>query len=153
MNNKWNTWLTPLGCLVVIVILLIIVFTSTGCSPSSSTGNSSTAQAYASESTSDTSKQIYVCSHLNPSELHANKRFPNYAAVIWVEPITQNVFSVSFAGSVARSISAAGDSYLYYRTISGPLQTADNTVGATPILFGQYQERAEEAGYTFIYEE
>ena len=140
MNKKWSVWIYPVGCLILVLILLIFVLTSSGCSPKRDAEHSSTTQAYASESTSSASEtqQIFVCSHLGQDEEPID--FSKYASIIWVEPVTQNVFSVYYNDS-------------YHRAIAGPLQGwRYDDAGGNPILLPDYQKKAEKTGHTLIYE-
>ena len=130
-------------CAILCVVLVMLAGCSDESKAKKAEGSSGAQQAYASEASS--AGKIFVCSSLEgwlPEEIE------ECAAVIWVEPVTQEVFLV-YPGTGYNGA---------WREVVGPLKVAhDDThfidTDVYPISFDAYKKEAEEQGYTFVYEE
>ena len=131
-------------CAILCVVLVMLAGCSDESKAKKAEGSSGAQQAYASEASS--AGEIFVCSSLFGGQLTRN--FKKYTAVIWVEPVTQEVFLV-YPGTGYNGA---------WREVVGPLKVAhDDThfidTDVYPISFDAYKKEAEEQGYTFVYEE
>lgn len=133
-------------CAVLCAVLLVLVGCGDGDKAKGAEGSLSTKQAYASETSS--AGKIFVCSSLKLDYGNGLLDFEQYAAVIYVEPITQEVFLVHYATMNSRVC----------RCAVGPLKMAHHGTTSTdtdvhPISFESYKKEAERQGYAFVYEE